>query len=128
MNRREQPQALTPRTESIKTRGVAQSSLIAPASELRRVSPRTSNDLHHSVDLHIEQLVLHGFAPQDRYLIGDAVERELTRLLTKQHAPAITQDAETSHIDGGAFEITPGSNAETMGVQLAQVIYGGLDK
>ena len=40
------------------------------------------------IELHIEELVLHGFAPADRYRIGDTVQRELTRLLAEQGMPA----------------------------------------
>ena len=31
------------------------------------------------VELHIEELVLHGFPPRDRARIGDAVQAELDR-------------------------------------------------
>ena len=31
--------------------------------------------------------MLHGFAPGDRYRIGDAVERELARLFAEQGVP-----------------------------------------
>jgi hypothetical protein len=34
-----------------------------------------------SINLHIEELVLHGFAPGDRHRISEAVEQELTRLI-----------------------------------------------
>lgn len=37
-----------------------------------------------NVELHIEQLVLHGFAPSDRYRIGAAIQQELARLLAQQ--------------------------------------------
>ena len=40
-------------------------------------TPRTS------VDLHIEELLLDGFSPADRYAIREAVERELTRLMNE---------------------------------------------
>ena len=37
-----------------------------------------------NLNLHIEELVLHGFAPGDRYRIGEAVQQELTRLFAEQ--------------------------------------------
>lgn len=81
----------------------------------------------YSLELHIGELVLHGFANGDRYRIGDALERELTRLFSEQGAPtAITNGRGIARVDGGAFEVTPESSAETMGIQLAQAIYGGL--
>jgi hypothetical protein len=85
--------------------------------------------LSHPVELHIEELVLHGFAPDDRYGIGDVVERELTRLFTEQGVPpALIQNGEITRLDGGAFQVQPGSNAETTGIQLATAIYRGFGK
>ena len=41
------------------------------------------------IELHIEELVLHGFAPGDRHPIGDAVEHELIRLFAEQGLPSL---------------------------------------
>lgn len=80
-----------------------------------------------NVEFHIEELVLHGFAPGDRYRIGDAVERELARLFAERGVPpSLANGGEIAHINGGAFEVTPGAKPEAMGVQIAQVVYGGL--
>jgi hypothetical protein len=80
---------------------------------------------HQSLEVHIEELVLYGFAPAERYRIGEAVERELTRLFTEQGAPpAIKRGGEFARLDGGAFEVRPGSNSKTIGAQLANAIYG----
>lgn len=78
------------------------------------------------VDLHIEELVLHGFAPGDRYRIGDALERELDRLFTEQGVPPSPRSSELAYLDGGAFEVEPGSGAEEIGVRVARAVYGGL--
>lgn len=81
----------------------------------------------YSVELRIEELVLHGFADSERYRIGDAIERELTRLFTEQGAPpTMAQGGEIAQLDGGTFEVKPDPDAETTGVQLAQAIYRGL--
>ena len=80
-----------------------------------------------NVELHIEELVLHGFAPGDRYRIGDAVERELSRLFAEQGTPpALARGGDIGRLDGGSFEAKPGSRAETIGIQAAQAVYGGL--
>jgi hypothetical protein len=79
-----------------------------------------------NVELHIEELVLHGFAPGDRYSIGDAVQRELQRLFAEQGAsPRLAQDGEVAHLDGGAFKMAHGAGAEVIGAQIAQALYGG---
>ena len=81
-----------------------------------------------NLELRIEELVLHGFEPGDRYRIGAAVERELTRLFAKQEGtpPSLARGREVARLDGGVFEVTPGSRAEVIGAQVARTVYGGL--
>ena len=80
-------------------------------------------------EVHIEALVLHGFAPGDRYSIGEAVERELQRLFAEPDAaPRWTQDGEVAHVDGGAFEVAPGAKAATIGSLVAQAVYGACNR
>jgi len=80
-----------------------------------------------NIELNIEELVLHGFSPGDRYSIGDAVERELTRLLADQGVPqSLERGREIAHVDGGAFEVAPDSRAGVVGAQVAKAVYGGL--
>ena len=80
-----------------------------------------------NIELHIEELVLRGFAPGDRYRIGEAVERELARLFAEQGAlPSLTRGGSLAELNGGAFEMKPGFKAEAIGVRVAQAVYGGL--
>ena len=80
-----------------------------------------------NIELNIEELVLHGFAPGDRYSIGEAVERELTRLLTDRGVPqSLERGGEIANMDGGAFEVATGSRSEAIGAQVARSVYGGL--
>lgn len=77
-----------------------------------------------NIELHIEELILEGFAPGDRYRIGEALECELTRLFNEQGAPSLfIQSGEFGRLDGGAFEVRPGTGAEAVGKQVAQTIY-----
>ena len=81
----------------------------------------------HNIELHIEELVLHGFAPGDRYAIGEAVQRELTRLFAEQGVhPALAKGRQIERVDGGAFHVRRGSRADAIGTQVAQSVYGGL--
>ena len=82
-----------------------------------------------NVELHIEELVLRGFAPGDRYRIGEAVERELARLFAEQDMPpSLAQGGEFAHLDGGAFKVASGSKPEAIGAQVAQAVFGGLSR
>ena len=82
-----------------------------------------------NLELHIEELVLRGFAPSDRYHIGEAVEHELARLFSEQGTPpSLAQEREVPRLDGGTFEAKPGSGAEAIGAQVAQAVYGGFSR
>src|SRR5206468_7371613 len=53
-----------------------------------------------AIDLRIEELVLDGFPPSERYELAEGIERELTRLFTDRGAPAaLAPEAVTDHLD-----------------------------
>jgi hypothetical protein len=84
-----------------------------------------------SVELHIDELVLHGFSPSDRYPIADAIQRELTRLFIQEGLPpSVAVEGEVARVDGGAFRVaasgTQESRQESAGERVARAIYGGL--
>jgi hypothetical protein len=80
-----------------------------------------------NVELRIEELVLHGFPPGNHHRIGDAAERELSRLFTEQGVPpSLARGADTQHLDAGAFEMNPDLGAEAAGEQIARSLYGGM--
>jgi hypothetical protein len=79
------------------------------------------------IDLHIEELVLHGLAPADRYRIGEAAERELGRLFSEQGLPSsLLGESTQGRLDGGSFEITQDASPDAIGVQVARAVYGVL--
>ncbi len=74
-----------------------------------------------NIKLHIEELVLDGFAAGDKYSIADSVESELARLFTEQGAPkSLSQGGEIAHLDGGAFEAARDSRPEAIGAKVAR--------
>ena len=82
-----------------------------------------------NLDLRIQELVLHGFEPGDCHRIGEAAERELSRLFTEQGTPpALVQEREVAQLDGGTFEAERGSTLEAVGVQVARAVYEGLTR
>jgi hypothetical protein len=77
-----------------------------------------------ALDLQIEELVLHGFAPGDRQRIGAAIAGELRRLLAEQGLPpALARGGQVDRMDGGAFSAAPGATAEATGAQIARAVY-----
>ncbi len=98
-----------------------------------RVSAADPLDRDHSLEhpvtpsrleLHIDELVLHGFASGDRHRIGDALERELARLLADRGLPSAgASSVFLEKVDAGAFKVPPGSRAQSIGTQLAQKVH-----
>ena len=80
------------------------------------------------VDLHIEELVLHGFAARDRNRIAREVERELTRLISERKLPGLGENRAFERIDGGVFQVRAGARPEATGTQIAHAIYRGLQQ
>ncbi len=81
------------------------------------------------IELHIEELVLHGFERKDRYAIGEAIQHELTRLLTEQGVhPSLGQRYKVARVDGGTFDVKQGTKAETIGMHVARTVYRGLKR
>jgi hypothetical protein len=86
-----------------------------------------------NIKLHIEELVLHGFSPNDRYAIADAVEQELSRLLVTdfeapQLPPSLAGNRDMPRVDAGTFPVASGAKANSIGAQIAGAVHGGLTR
>ncbi len=82
-----------------------------------------------SIELQIDELILDGFASNDRYRISAAIQRELVHLLSERGLPVgARQDEERPVLNGGSFAVQPYARPEAVGVQVARAIYGGLSK
>jgi hypothetical protein len=90
------------------------------------------NESEHSIpnstiQVHIEELVLHGFHPNQRHQIGEALERELARLFGERGVPGPFRESATiEDLNGGLFQMKSRSKAEAVGSDLALAVYGGL--
>jgi hypothetical protein len=78
-----------------------------------------------SLDLHIEELVLDGFAPGDRYAIGDALERELERLFGDRVPISLRSENATDEIRGRSFNVAQNTKRSAIGQQIAEAVYQG---
>lgn len=80
-----------------------------------------------NIELHINELVLHGFERGDRYRIGEALQQELLRQLSEQGiAQGFLQQGHARHLDAGAIQIQQGGHAESIGRQVAQAVYASV--
>jgi hypothetical protein len=81
------------------------------------------------LELEIDELILDGFPPADRTRIEAALRRELTRLFAERGVPAaLTRSGQLARLDGGRAEVSPSAGAETIGIRVAQTLYGSLDR
>ena len=80
-----------------------------------------------NIELEIDELVLHGVAPKDRAPIGDAVRRELARLLGERGVPhPLQRGGEASVPHGGAVHLRNDAASSLVGQQVAAAVYGSL--
>ena len=78
-----------------------------------------------AINLHIEELVLHGFAPGDRHRISEAIQQELTRLISEQPLRA-NKTISLEQVDAGSFQLQKQPPPARVGAQIAGAIHGGL--
>jgi hypothetical protein len=75
------------------------------------------------IEVHIEELVLDGFAPGDRSQIAKALRRELLLRLAQGEIPRILErDAQIQVLDAGVVDINPNTRAEKIGARVGQAV------
>jgi hypothetical protein len=81
------------------------------------------------IEIHINELNLHGFSGHDRYSIGSAVGNELVRLFREQGVPAtLAQNVNIESLNAGTFLLKAGAKTVTVGTNVANSVYKGLKK
>ena len=78
------------------------------------------------IELHIKQLVLHGFSTADKYHIGVAMKRELTRLMNRQGFSAVSSGVVS--VDASSFTATANATPEHIGSRVAECVYRGFSR
>lgn len=91
--------------------------------------PEDGQEHGRPVEIHIEKLVLHGFAPSDRHRIARAVRRELARRFRQGGVPESVRDSSVlASIDTGTIHIPQGAAPWTAGTRIGAAIYRGLQQ
>jgi hypothetical protein len=81
-----------------------------------------------ALEFQIEELVLWGFAPGDRFQICDAMERELARLIAQRNLCGFTASSvSVERLDGGSFTAPQGARAQALGARVAQAVFNTLE-
>jgi hypothetical protein len=86
-----------------------------------------------NVELHIRELVLHGFDQVDGHRVAAALKSQLLQLLAAQGFPGSLSGQGTGtvdYLDAGDFPLQPQSPApagdESMGTRIAHSVYSSL--
>jgi len=76
------------------------------------------------IDVHIEELVLHGFEPANRWRIGDALQEELRGLLSAKGIPSLWLSS-PERIDAGKISCASLTKNAQAGAEIAGAAYRG---
>jgi hypothetical protein len=78
------------------------------------------------IEIHIEELVLHGVAPADRRAVGDALQRELETLVARHGVPALLSRPEgVAQQSARPIMLTQGASPAALGADVARTIHRG---
>jgi hypothetical protein len=81
------------------------------------------------IEINIDELILNGFSPNERYDIGESMEHELMQLFSEQGIPPqFEKGGEIGNIDGGEVEILQNFKSNAIGEQIARTIYRSIKK
>lgn len=79
------------------------------------------------IDVHIDELVLHGFAAHDRDAIAEAIRAEIGRaLLEPGAADALVRARDAARIDAGSFRRADRERPASIGTKVARSLVLGL--
>ena len=80
-----------------------------------------------TIEVVIDTLALHGFPPGDYVDTGQAVERELARLLLSEGLPpSFAQGGELARLSAPTVQVPPDAAARGLGAQIARALYSSM--
>lgn len=80
-----------------------------------------------NIELHINELVLHGFLRSEQHRIGEAVRQELLRQFSERDIPdTLIRHGDVSRLNAGSIQMGQGARPERIGMQVAQAVYGSV--
>lgn len=78
------------------------------------------------VVVHIDELVLKGFRPEDRHAVAGALRTELARRLTDARAvQSLLSRGDVARLNVGTFRVSADARPSATGTMAAQSIVGG---
>ncbi len=84
--------------------------------------------MNQSIEINIEQLVLHGFANNDKTQIGEALQAALTEALANNGiTPSLTHSIDLPYLNAGSFPLQSNSKPAIVGQAIANSVHGTLN-
>lgn len=80
------------------------------------------------VEILIDDLVLHGFAPSDRDAIAAALSHELGRLIEASGSETLAGLGDTASLRAADVTLQPDARAHLVGSQVARSVHGSLNR
>ena len=81
-----------------------------------------------SLEVQIDELVLHGFPVADRYIIGDALTHELSQLFENNEVDiSSTRETHVALLNAGRIFVPSNARPTLIGVQVAKAVHGSLN-
>jgi hypothetical protein len=79
------------------------------------------------VEILIDELVLHGFSPADRYAIGESLSRELQRLVAAGNPGELAALGNVPELRAANIRLAADAKTQTVGAQIAAAVHGSLN-
>jgi hypothetical protein len=79
------------------------------------------------VEIVIDELILHGFSPAERYSIGDSLTQELEQLIVEQGYQA-HENVDIPVLKTAPVKLQSNAKPGMVGSQVAQAVFGGLKR
>lgn len=80
--------------------------------------------MKQSIEIHIDELILHGFPLHQRHQIAEMIQAELQHLLTTNGIPEGLANGGSSHfLDAGSFDVQPTAKPGSIGKSIAGSVY-----
>jgi hypothetical protein len=81
-----------------------------------------------TVDVFIDELILHGFSPADRYIVGDAFGHELGQLFeNRESSISLIKEPHVPELNAGRIILPSNVKPVSVGIQVAQAVYRSLN-
>lgn len=81
---------------------------------------------HPRIEIIIDELILHGFPPEQRHTIGESLAAELQRLVAAGNPTDFANLNSTPVLRASNISLKSGEKSQTIGAQVAKTVHNRL--